>query len=113
MATISLALMKKRGIVRELAITNYDHKRYETNLPPHAHLICNDSCEIADIHFPLNAVIPDEHKQGFVIKDSQINFYGLCPLCKINDNPPSSQCGIKKTPLSFNENIGSSVKAKS
>jgi Fur family transcriptional regulator, peroxide stress response regulator len=92
MATVynALALMKRKGIVREFAISNSDRKRYDTDLTPHAHLICNNCGKITDGHFPLHLEIPDEHKQGFVAKDIEINFYGLCPRCKKKNDPTSA-----------------------
>jgi Fur family transcriptional regulator, peroxide stress response regulator len=99
MATIynTLALMKKRGLVRELAITNFDHKKYDPNTKPHAHLICSNCGEITDIHFPLHVEVPEEHRQGFDIKDSEINFYGFCPVCKNKNKKTEAQRRSKKT----------------
>jgi Fur family transcriptional regulator, peroxide stress response regulator len=92
----TLTLMKKKGLVRELAIPNFDQKRYDPNVIPHAHLICSNCGKIADLHLALHFGISDEHKQGFSIQDSEINFYGLCPICKKKANTPSSQRGVKK-----------------
>jgi Fur family transcriptional regulator, peroxide stress response regulator len=83
----TLAMMKRRGLVRELAIPNFDQKRYDPVVTPHAHLICSDCGKIADVALPLHLGISDEHKQGFHIQDSEINFYGLCPVCKKRSRP--------------------------
>jgi Fur family transcriptional regulator, peroxide stress response regulator len=92
MATVynTLAMMKKKGLVRELAISSFDQKIYDPNVKPHAHFICYNCGKIADVLFPLNIGIPDEHRQGFVIKDSETNFYGLCRSCKNKDEKPST-----------------------
>jgi Fur family transcriptional regulator, peroxide stress response regulator len=113
MATVynTLALMKKRGLVRELAITNFDHKKYDPNTKPHAHLICSNCGEIADLHFPLHIGIPHEHRQGFTIKDSEVNFYGLCSVCNNKDKKPASQSRSPKTTKTFTEKTGSRAKA--
>jgi len=87
----TLSLMKKKGIVRELAITNLGHKRYDPKVKQHAHLICSICGEIADIHLPLQLGVPDEHRNGFIIKDSEVNFYGVCPVCAEKEKKPSSK----------------------
>jgi Fur family transcriptional regulator, peroxide stress response regulator len=85
----TLSLMKKKGLVRELAIVNVDHKRYDPLVTPHAHLICSNCAKIADVKFPLHVGIPAEHRQGFDIRDSEIKFYGLCPACKSKERKQS------------------------
>lgn len=87
----TLSLMKKKGIVRELAITNFDHKRYDPKVKPHAHLICTSCGEIADMHLPLHVGVPDEHRHGFIIKNSEFNFYGICPVCAEKHKKQSSK----------------------
>lgn len=87
----TLSLMKKKGIVRELAITNFDHKRYDPIVKPHAHLICSRCGKITDVHFPVHVGVPDEHRQGFIVKDNEVNFYGLCPICVEKDKKSSSK----------------------
>jgi Fur family peroxide stress response transcriptional regulator len=84
----TLSLMKKNGIIRELAIANFDQKRYDPKVEAHAHLICSNCGEIVDVQLPLHIGIPDEHRQGFLIKDREINFYGLCPVCTEKDKKP-------------------------
>lgn len=97
----TLALMKKRGLVRELAIPNFDQKRYDPIVTPHAHLICSDCGKIANVTLPLHLGISDEHKQGFSIVDSEINFYGLCSVCKKKNKTSPSQQDIKKKTILF------------
>jgi len=87
----TLSLMKKEGMVRELAITNFDHKRYDPNVKPHAHLICISCGKITDVSLPLHVGVPNELREGFIIKDSEVNFYGLCPVCAEKDKRPSSK----------------------
>lgn len=91
MATVynTLKHMKKKGLVRELALPNFDYKRYDANLTPHAHLVCNLCGHISNVFFPLHAGLPKEHRQGFFIQESEINFYGLCPLCITEDKKPA------------------------
>lgn len=93
MATVynTLKLMKKKGLVRELALPNFDFKRYDANLTPHAHLICNLCGQIGDVFFQLHAGLPEEHRQGFSIQDSEINFYGLCAGCQDKQKDSSAK----------------------
>lgn len=85
----TIALMKKRGMVREIAIPDFDQKRYDPNVVPHPHLICRECGRIEDVFFPVHIGIPDEYKQGFSIQENEINFYGLCPRCKTKDKEPA------------------------
>lgn len=92
----TLALMKKKGLVREVAIINFDQKRYDPIVTPHVHLICGNCGQISDVLLPVNVEIPDEHRQGFVIQDREVNFYGLCSVCKNKDKKTSTQHSEKK-----------------
>ena len=78
----TLSLMKENGLIRELAITNKDHKRYDSNMLPHAHLVCAQCGTIVDLDLPFPAIhIPDEQKQGFEIRTDEIYIYARCPAC--------------------------------
>lgn len=90
----TLSFMKKKGLVRELAITNFDHKRYDPDVKPHAHLICDTCGEIVDVHLSLHVGLPNDHRHGFIIKDSEINFYGLCPVCAEKHKKQSSKSSL-------------------
>jgi len=83
MATVynTLEYMKKKGLVRELAVPNFDHKRYDPDTSPHAHLVCTACGAIQDVMYPLHVGIPEEHRQGFIIHRGEVNFYGICPKC--------------------------------
>jgi Fur family peroxide stress response transcriptional regulator len=85
----TLAYMKKKGLVREIAIPSFSHKRYDANMASHAHLICTRCGAIADVHFPLHIGLPEEHRQGFYIQDSEINFYGHCLACQDKEGTSS------------------------
>ncbi|MBN1663730.1 MAG: transcriptional repressor [Deltaproteobacteria bacterium] len=87
----TLSLMKKKGLVRELAITDLDYKRYDPNVSPHAHLICGDCGKIVDVRLPFTVEIPEEQKQGFDIRAGDIHFYGLCPACRNKEKNPAAQ----------------------
>jgi hypothetical protein len=101
----------KIGLVREQAFTNFDHKRYDPIITPHAHLIFSNCGQTTHVKVPFHVAIPDEYSQGFFIKDSEVNFYGLCPVCNTNDKKPSAQYYAIKTTISFTEKTGSKTKA--
>jgi len=88
MATVynTLEYMKKKGLVRELAVPNFDYKRYDPNTSPHAHLVCTACGAIQDVMHPLHVGIPEEHRQGFTIHDSEVSFYGICRNCAPDQN---------------------------
>jgi|LAHR01.1.fsa_nt_gb Fur family peroxide stress response transcriptional regulator len=90
----TLALLKEKGLVREIAISNSGQKRYDANTTQHAHLICNACGKILDVDLSLHVGIPDERRKGFDIQDSEMNFYGLCSDCK-SDNDKTNEKALK------------------
>jgi len=85
LATIynTLNLMKKKGMIREIAVPGVDYKRYDSNMKTHAHIICNDCGKIVDIENTFNIEIDYEQRKGFKIVSSELNFYGVCPDCSV------------------------------
>lgn len=88
MATVynTLNLMKKNGMIREIAVPGVDYKRYDANMRAHAHIICNDCGKIIDIENTFNIEIDHEQRKGFEIVSSELNFYGMCPNCSMKRN---------------------------
>lgn len=93
----TLAMMKKKGLVREVAVTSGGQKRYDPNVSPHAHLICSDCGKIVDVNLPFAVEVPEVQRQGFEILESDVHFYGLCSSCKTKDRNASVQRQQKKT----------------
>ena len=82
----TLNLMKKKGMIREIAVPGVDYKRYDPNMKAHAHIICTDCGKIVDIDHSLNIELSTDQKKGFVIQDTELIFHGTCPDCVIQEN---------------------------
>lgn len=87
MATVynTMNLLVKEGIVRELPAILGDGVRFDYNLVPHHHLICNVcnkfvDVDLYDIHHSM--VLSEEQRKGFDIKKISIKIYGVCPDCQ-------------------------------
>lgn len=81
----TLGTLRQRGSVMELTI-DPDKKRFDPNTEPHHHLICVKCKKIVDIHRSFQLYVPEEESSGFEISGNHIEFYGLCPACKILNN---------------------------
>ena len=87
MATVynTMNLLVKEGIVRELPAVLGDGVRFDYNLVPHHHLICNVcnkfvDVDLYDIHHSM--ILSEDQKKGFDIKKISIKIYGVCPDCQ-------------------------------
>jgi Fur family peroxide stress response transcriptional regulator len=79
----TLALLKEMDQVLEIDLG--DDRHYDGNRPqPHPHLICVQCKKIIDgeIEIDLPAINKLEQISGYKIVRSQINFYGICPVCR-------------------------------
>ncbi|MFP3868782.1 MAG: Fur family transcriptional regulator [Desulfobacteraceae bacterium] len=90
MATVynTLGILVETGLIKVLEFE--PDNRYETNLAPHANLICNSCGKIQDFAEPLP--FSPEHlagKAGFQVLDYRMEYYGICSDC---------QATIEKTP---------------
>ena len=80
----TLETMRKRGKLLELTI-DPDKKRFDPNPNPHHHLICIRCKRIVDIDENFILDIPSSKTEQYEIIGNHIEFYGLCPNCKEND----------------------------
>jgi Fur family peroxide stress response transcriptional regulator len=77
----TLTALKGKGYVIELAL-DPDKKRYDTETGPHNHLICISCKRIVDVPGECRLDLPEDDRQDFVVLESHVEFYGLCPGCK-------------------------------
>ena len=89
MATVynTMALLKEEGLVRELPAVFGNGVRFDPDLNPHHHLICNKcstfvDVDLRDIHHSM--LLSDQQRQGFDVEEISIKIYGVCPKCKNN-----------------------------
>jgi Fe2+ or Zn2+ uptake regulation protein len=57
-------------------------RRFDPNTAPHHHLICESCGAVRDISADLSEIeIPAEHRQGFVVRSTEVSFRGICGRC--------------------------------
>ncbi len=79
----TLGVLQQAGLIREVNV-GHDRARYDGNLSPHHHLICNDCQSIVDVMDErLNELsFPEGIPSGFTITDYQVEFRGYCKACR-------------------------------
>ncbi|MBN1365596.1 MAG: transcriptional repressor [Syntrophaceae bacterium] len=99
----TLYLLKQEGIIRELVIPKQDCKRYDANVLPHSHLICQKCSKIIDADLSFQSGITEEQKQSLDFQTEDVYIYGLCSSCKSkrNDLQPFLTIVQKSTHLHF------------
>jgi len=88
MPTISLKTVYET--LKELAelgeIQSFDlglgARRFDPNLEPHHHLICDNCGRVSDVAADFSQVeIPSEQCQGFTVRTIEVSFRGICEQC--------------------------------
>lgn len=92
----TLSFLKKRGMVKELPAIGGAGRRFDGNVIPHDHLICNACNTIVDIDLPHSVEIHEGQRQGFDVLGISISIYGLCPRCKSGEQEPKAQKMTRK-----------------
>ena len=79
----TLGVLQGAGLIREVNV-GHDRARYDGNLSPHHHLICNYCQSIVDVMDErLNELsFPHGIPSGFTITDYQVEFRGFCKTCR-------------------------------
>ena len=80
----TLERLSKDGKLLELSI-DPGRKRYDPDTRPHHHIICTSCGKVADIHHEFDLLVPEGNNSGFSIRSNHVEFYGLCPECKIEE----------------------------
>ena len=70
--------LKEKGEIREIP---HDVSRYDGNISPHSHFICEKCQNIFDIFEEYNILKHKRIKVG-KIKNYQVFFYGTCKKCR-------------------------------
>ena len=81
----TMKLLKEEGMIRELPAVAGQGVRFDTNLNPHHHIICNDcgmlvDVDLKDIH--QHMLLSQEQRKGFDVQKISIKIYGICPQCR-------------------------------
>jgi Fur family transcriptional regulator, peroxide stress response regulator len=84
----TIDILKKEGVIQELALRNHAVRRFDSNPTPHDHLICSICGNIVDIELNIgqSLILTEKQQHGFDIKERSITIYGVCPKCKNIDS---------------------------
>ena len=87
----SLEIFEAVGLVERVHLPNGEHSYVACEPAHHHHLICDRcgrSTEIGDLAFePIAADI--EKRTGFLVDSHRIEFFGLCPDCRVDNAAPA------------------------
>ncbi len=80
----TLEALKEKGLIMELNIEP-GKKRFDPNIEPHHHMICEKCHRIFDVFEDFPVDLPEEYAKRFQVKRCQVVFYGLCRECAEKD----------------------------
>ncbi len=79
----NISLFKAQGLVVSVGVVG-GHERFDGNVKPHPHFICDRCGQVADIEtgFDVSALDKDvESELGCVVTQLNLTFHGLCSGC--------------------------------
>lgn len=80
----TLAMLEEKGFVQGLTFAN--GTRYDTNITPHANLVCIECGRMVDVNDDDELVTQFRQKvtdaSGFDLVSQRVDFYGTCPDCR-------------------------------
>jgi Fur family peroxide stress response transcriptional regulator len=78
----NLAILQEQGFVQKMPLGTTD--RFEGNITPHYHLVCERCGRVADIEIPMYAEINEKAStmSSFKINRHRIDFFGICEKCQ-------------------------------
>lgn len=77
----TLNQMHALGEVREITL-NAGPKRYDPNsVQRHQHLVCDRCGTVKDVVPRGQIALPPAQRHGFSVRDLEVTFRGLCPVC--------------------------------
>ena len=84
----TIDLLEEEGLIREVAVRHHEGRRFDSNLTPHDHLICDICGNIINVEIDIDhsSFLNKKQKQGFDIREARIRFYGVCPDCQNMDS---------------------------
>jgi len=77
----TLEALKERGLIIELSI-DPEKKRFDPNVEPHHHMICERCHRIFDVFEDFPIKLPEKYAKDFKVKRHEVVFYGLCRECQ-------------------------------
>lgn len=86
--------LEEQGIIKKIYIADDNTSFYElSSTKQHYHLVCSRCGAIIDFDESLMESFEKiiERKNGFIIKDHRVVFYGLCSSCREKQNTDSDR----------------------
>ena len=77
----TLETLKDKRYLQELTIDK-ERKHFDPDTARHHHLICIKCKKIVDIKKEFPIELPIEDNNTFEVINTNIEFYGICPVCK-------------------------------
>lgn len=83
----TLALFERYGVIAKVHYVD-DRTRYDSNMAPHYHLVCNKCKKIQDFYWPdLDELqTPDKTKGWGTIENKYLELRGICQDCLASKN---------------------------
>ena len=78
----NLTILIEQGLVRKIRFgSTFD--RFEANITPHYHLICEQCGKMQDFDMPVDMELNDKASQftDFKVQRHKLEFYGICKSC--------------------------------
>ena len=93
----TLGVLRTAGLVQEVNI-GHDRARFDANLSPHDHVICQECQDILDVMDPrLNRLAsPSGLPKDFEITSYQVAFRGYCGTCRQSRAPMTTSPSGKR-----------------
>jgi len=80
----NLTMLTDMGFAKKIHFgSTFD--RFEANIEPHYHLICESCGKIDDFEMPVNSDLNSQASQltGFTIHHHKLEFFGVCENCNV------------------------------
>lgn len=82
----NLSILEEQGLLQKIHFgSTFD--RFEANISPHYHLVCEECGKIVDFELSIYDEINKKAKQktNFNIHHHKLEFFGLCENCKVTE----------------------------
>lgn len=81
----NLTVFKEQGIAKCVAVVN-GHERFDADMSPHPHFICNKCFRVLDVPNGRNFADKStyeyvEEECGVIVNTHNVTFYGICRTC--------------------------------
>ncbi len=77
----TLEILKEKGLIREIYFEP-GKKRFDPNIKPHHHMICERCYQIFDVYQKFDMELSKKYSKKFKVTRYQVIFYGICENCQ-------------------------------